>query len=331
MRLYINLKIALRSIIGHKVQSLVSVLGLGIGLGSIILISMLYMHENSFDSNIPENNQVYRVLHGTNSNIPFPVGETAKNDIPLIDDFFRYHQSREFEIRQNGKDIIKENRFACADTSIFSCLGIDLVIGKTAESSNEVCISEKMAQKYFSNGDAMNKTYEARLNNEFINLTVCGIYKDFPSNSSLAPNFISHTDLIGEFLGTRKKLLGEYGSETKTFRTNWEKNVCITYVKINTEANANDVTEQLQKYSSKFEAESKKEKAFSLQAATDVYLQSAEISDIYSRRGNANELKYFYSYCPFYINYCNCQLHFSYQSKNGWTPKRIWCKKSTWR
>jgi len=301
MKTYINFKIAVRSIINSKVQSLVSILGLGIGLGSIILISMLYMHENSFDSYIPENNQLYRVLHGTHSSLPFPFGETAKNDIPSIDNFFRYYQSREFEIRQNGKDIIVEKRFACADPAIFNCLGIDLVIGKAAESNNEVAISENMAQKYFSNGDAMNKTFEARLNNEFINLTICGIYKDFPSNSSLSPNFISHTDLIGEFLGTRKKLLGEYGSENETFRTNWEKDVCITYVKINTEANANDITEQLQEYNSRFEAESKKEKAFSLQAATDVYLQSADISDIYSRRGNANELKYFLAIALFIL------------------------------
>jgi len=301
MRLYINLKIALRSITGNKAQSLVSILGLGIGLGAIILISMLYMHENSFDRYIPDNNQVYRVLHGEHSNIPFPVGETAKNDIPAIDDFFRYHQSGEFEIRQNGRDIIKEKRFACADPAIFNCLGIDLVVGKYAESSNEVAISEKIAQKYFSNGDAMNKILEVRLNNEFINLTVCGIYKELPSNSSLAPNFISHTDLIDEFLGTRKKLLGEYGSDIETFRTSWERDVCVTYLKINSEANAIDITEQLQNYRSRFEEESKREKLFSLQPATDVYLGSQEIIDNYSRRGNANELKYFIAIALFIL------------------------------
>lgn len=301
MKQSINIKIALRSIINNKVQSLVSVLGLGIGLGSIILISLLYMHENSFDRYIPENDRLYRVLHGTNSSMPFPFGEAAKNDIPSIDGFFRYHQSGEFEIRQNGKDIIEEYRFACADSSIFNCLGIDFIIGKTAESRNEVAISGKMARKYFSNGNAINKTFEARLNNEFIKLTVCGIYKDFPSNSSLAPNFISHTDLIDEFLGTRNKRLGEYGSEVGKFKTNWERDVCITYFKINTKANPKDVTELLQKYSDRFEDESKRERSFSLQAATDVYLQSAEISDIYSRRGNANELKYFVAIALFIL------------------------------
>ena len=158
-----------------------------------------------------------------------------------------------------------------------------------------------MAKKYFPNGDAMNKTLEARLNNEFINLTVCGIFKDFPSNSSLAPNFVSHTDLIDEFLGTFKQRLGEYGSEVETFKTSWERDVCITYLKINTKSNAEDVTKQLQKYSDRFEGESKKEQAFSLQPATDVYLQSEGINDIYSRRGNANELKYYIAIALFIL------------------------------
>ncbi len=301
MRLYIDLKIAFKSIVKSKTESLVSILGLGIGMGSIMLLLMLYMHENSFDRYIPENDQVYRVLHGTNSNIPFIVGETAKNDIPSVNDFFRYHQNREFEIRLDKTDIIEEHRFACADASIFNLLGIDFVIGKTAESRNEVAISEKMAMKYFPDGNALNKTFEARLNNEFINLTVCGIFKDFPSNSSLAPNFVSHTDLIDEFLGTQKKLLGEYSSEAKGFKTSWERDVCITYFKLNEKSNPKDVAEQLQKYSDRFEEESKKEKAFSLQAATDVYLQSDEISDIYSRRGNANELKYYMAIALFIL------------------------------
>jgi putative ABC transport system permease protein len=164
-----------------------------------------------------------------------------------------------------------------------------------------VAVSETMARKYFPDGDAMNKTIEARLNNEFINLTVCGVFKDFPSNSSLAPNFVSHTDLIDEFLGTQKKQLGEYGSEVGTFKTSWERDVCITYVKINPESSKEGVTEQLQRYKQRFEGESKKEQAFSLQAATDVYLQSGEISDVYSRRGSANELMYYIAIALFIL------------------------------
>ncbi len=158
-----------------------------------------------------------------------------------------------------------------------------------------------MAKKYFSGGDALNKNIEARFNDEFIDLTVCGIFKDFPSNSSLAPKFISHTDFIDEFLGTRKKRLGEYGSEVETFKTDWERDACITYLKINAKSNPLDVAEQLQEYSNRFEDDSKKEKAFTLQVATDVYLQSENITDIYSKRGNVNELKYYIAIALFIL------------------------------
>ena len=145
------------------------------------------------------------------------------------------------------------------------------------------------------------KTFEARLNNKFIDFTVCGIFKDFPSNSSLTPRFISHTDLIGEFLGNRKKLLGEYKSENDEFKTNWERGVCVTYVKINKQTNANMVSKQLQKYCDRFKEEKNQKKAFSLQPVTDVYLQSSDIIDTYSRRGNANELKYFLAIALFIL------------------------------
>jgi len=301
MKSSINLRIAFRSIQKNKLQSTVSILGLGIGLGSIILISMLYMHEISFDKFMPNNDQVYRVLHGSNSSLPFPFAETAKNDIPGIDDFFRYHQSGEFEIRKDGKEIIKETQFACADSSIYEFLGIDFLIGKPAESINDIAISEKMASKYFSDGNAMNKTIEARLNNDFIVLNVCGIFKDLPSNSSLNPRFISHTDMIGEFLGNFKKMLGEYRTENDEFKTNWKKEVCITYIKINKQAIPNTVSEQLQKYVDRIDEEKDQKEAFSLQPATDVYLQSSDITDIYSRRGNKNELKYFIAIALFIL------------------------------
>jgi putative ABC transport system permease protein len=328
MRLSINLKIALRSIQNNKVQSLVSILGLGIGLGSVFLISLLYMHEVSFDKYIPDSKQVYRILHGSNSSTPFPLGETATNDIPSIDAYFRYHQSGEIEIRQNGVEIIEEHRFACADASVFNILGIDLIIGKTAESRNEVAISEAMARKYFSNGDAIHKTIEARLNNDFINLTVCGVYKDFPSNSSLAPNFIAHTDLIDEFLGTQKKLFGEYGSDAETFKTDWERDICITYIKINENANPDEVTQQLQKYRDQFEGETKRETTFSLQASTDVYLQSQEISDNYSRRGNANELIYFVAIALFILTIAIFNYIFLTKAKMGERLKEFGVKRA---
>jgi putative ABC transport system permease protein len=288
----LNFKIAIRSITKNKVQSLISIIGLGIGLGCILLITMLYLHENSFNRDIPQNDQIYRVIHGENSNTPFPLGEAAAQQIPAIEKYFRYYQSGEFEIKNSNNSIVKDKRFACADQSIFDDFGVELLIGRAAESINDVAISEQTAQKYFKE-NPVNKELQVRLNNEFINLTVCGVYENFPANSTLAPNFVSHTDLIAEFLGSRKKLLGEYGDEFDSYKTNWDRGVCQTYIKLNEQSNVSQVCNQLQGFSKRFKDVQKQKLRFSLQAVSDIYLHSENIVDIFSRRGNANELKYY--------------------------------------
>ena len=61
-----DFKIAVRNIHRNKVQSIISIMGLGIGLGCIILLMALIVHEKSFDKFIPDYNNVFRVLHGVN-------------------------------------------------------------------------------------------------------------------------------------------------------------------------------------------------------------------------------------------------------------------------
>jgi len=50
-----------------------------------------------------------------------------------------------------------------------------------------------------------------------------------------------------------------------------------------------------------------------LQPATDVYLQSSDITDTYSRRGNANELKYFIAIALFILIIAMVNYSYSYQ------------------
>jgi putative ABC transport system permease protein len=48
-----DFKAAIRNIFRNKVPSAISILGLGIGLGCIILLLALIIHEKSFDRHIP--------------------------------------------------------------------------------------------------------------------------------------------------------------------------------------------------------------------------------------------------------------------------------------
>ena len=77
-----DFKIAVRNILRNKVQSAISILGLGIGLGSIILLLALIVHETSFDKFIPGYSNVNRIIFGQTYNTPFPLAEEMKKDFP---------------------------------------------------------------------------------------------------------------------------------------------------------------------------------------------------------------------------------------------------------
>ena len=174
MKINLDLKIAYRSILQNKVQSVISILGLGIGLGCILLLTLLFLHENSFNETIPDKDRLYRVALGDNCRTTYPLAETARDEVPGIQDFFRIFQKNKFDIKTAENEIILENNIACTDPALFKIWGIDFLIGHPAKSHTEVAISEKMATKYFNSNNPVNETIEARLNNEFVTLTICG-------------------------------------------------------------------------------------------------------------------------------------------------------------
>jgi putative ABC transport system permease protein len=289
-----NVKIGIRNILQNKVHSLISILGLGIGLGCILLLSLLYIHENSFNRNIPNYNQLHRVIQGADCRTSYPLGEAIKNDNPQINNFFRYYAVSEFELKNNENEIIQEGSFTCSDASIFDCLGINMIIGGAASSKNEVAISEKTAKKYFNEQNPTGQILQVRLNDQFIDLIISGVFKNLPSNSTLDPNFIADINLTEELIGGRKKMLGEYGYAYDGFKTNWDQCNLNTYLLLNNKANVDDVEKNIQKFKDQQKDDKYKSMDYSLQPVADIYLKSNDLSgNLFSRQGNANELKYY--------------------------------------
>jgi putative ABC transport system permease protein len=288
-----NLKMPIRGIFKNKLQSAISIFGLGIGLGCIMLLALLYIHENSFDRYIPDHQRLYRVIQGNDCQTSYLLGDAIKAEMPQVKSFFRYYQTPDVELRTGNNEIVKDKLFAFSDPSIFQCLGIDFRLGAPARSPSEVTISEKTAKKYFNNESAIGKVLQVRLNENFIPLTVTGIYKYFPSNSTLSPEFIAYIDLTGEVFGFEKKMFGQYNSGYDEFK-NWDRNAFYTYLQLNTSASSDEVTESLQKYKDLSADERRQKMAFRLQPLTDIYMKSNELTaNNFTRLGNEQELIYY--------------------------------------
>lgn len=289
---YSNLKISIRNFLKNKIQSAISIIGLGIGLGCILLISILAIHENSFDSFVPGKENVYRVLHGDNCLNPYPLAVSAKNDIPAIKDFFRFHQAYQIEYRNPQNIIVPERYFAFADESIFKCLGVKFRVGLHAQSKSEIAISESMAQKHFGNKSPIGAIMSFKFKNEFKPLAVSGVFADFPSNSSIRPNCIANIELTADWLDQQQNIVGQYRSNDDFL--SWDKSNYSTYFVLNKNGNPGDVSNALLKYKENYTEDKRKKAAFRLQPITDVYLKSSDLtSNTFTRIGNANEMRYY--------------------------------------
>ena len=293
MNLPINLKLSIRSIFKNKVQSIISILGLGIGLGCVFLLLLLYIHENSFDKSIPQKENLYRVIRGEDCSTTYPLGYTIQAEIPQISSFFRIHQVRQVELRNTNNVFLKDNNFACADSSIYRSLGIRILEGRVSRTINEICVSSSIADKYFAKEDPINQLMKIKIGEQFCELSVCGVYKDFPTYSSLYPNFIGHIDLIDRFSSYKRKNLGHYTSSKNKFK-DWNHFDLHTYIRLSSKANPDQVEQSLQAYKNRTTNEKIKVLDYHLQSVSDVYLHSNHLNgNAYTRKGNPSELIYF--------------------------------------
>ncbi|MBI9056177.1 MAG: FtsX-like permease family protein [Labilibaculum sp.] len=293
MKLPISLKLSIRSILKNKVQSVISILGLGIGLGCVFLLLLLYIHENSFDKFIPQKENLYRIIRGEDCNTTYPLGSTIQAEIPQVNSFFRIHQVSQVELKNANNVLLKDDNFACADSSIYKNLGIKIRNGSVPRSVNEICISSSIADKYFAKEDPINQLLKIKIGEQFCDLSVCGVYKDFPAYSSLHPNFIGHIHLMDKFSSHKRKKWGHYTSSKNNFR-DWNHFDLQTYVRLTSKAKPAMVEQSLQAYKNRTSDEKIMVLDYHLQPVSDIYLHSNNLNrNFYTRKGNPSELIYF--------------------------------------
>lgn len=288
-----DIKSVIRSIWRNKVTSSISILGLGIGLGCIIILLALIIHEKSFDTYIPDHRNVYRIIFGSNSQVQYPLAESMKNDFPEVKGFFRYYQANSVQLKTPDNQMVMENNFGFADSSLYRILGIDFLSGNPANSVSEVAISDKSAVKYFGNISPIGSVIPVRFPEGFLRLTVSGVYKSFPSNSTLDPAFIADIKLSEKMLRQFQRSLGDYG-RVENQPPGWSNTEFMSLILLGKNADPDALVLKMDRYREFFTRPGQDTLIFRLQPVSDIYLGSQEISgSFFLRRGNARELTYY--------------------------------------
>jgi putative ABC transport system permease protein len=180
---------SLRSLVKQRPYSFVNILGLTIGVASVLMLIIWISVETSFDKFHKDADRLYRVnmmfktpnQNINSASINAPAGPEFKREFPVVENMVRF-DLREESVIYN--DITIKLKVIYTDSTFFSMFSFDLVTGNKSEcltSPLGIVLTERTVRKIFGSGDPLGKgillagkTY-----------TVTAIAKDPPVNTNM--------------------------------------------------------------------------------------------------------------------------------------------------
>ena len=156
------LKISLRKMARQKMNTLITVGGLALGIASAVFIFSFILNEISYDRFNKNQENIFRVVTGNMGEpdawvgTPAPLGPVLISSMPEVKEFVRT-KVREAFVRVDNKSF-HEKKVLCADPSLFNVFSFPVIEGNAnnlLSDPNSVVISESAAKKYFGDKDPL--------------------------------------------------------------------------------------------------------------------------------------------------------------------------------
>ncbi|MBA7531339.1 hypothetical protein ES705_23551 [subsurface metagenome] len=198
--------ISLRSLATHKIYTFINILGLAIGMASVLLITIYVLHELSYDKFHRNADQIYRVtvhgkLRGIDLNAAVTAPPMAEALVEENDAVIRSTRIGHFDawLVSNGDIKYNEDNFLFTDSNFFRLFSFNLLKGNPDSvliKPRSIVLTESTAKKYFGDEDPIGK--KLRIETEENYYTVTGLMEDVPDNSHF------HFDLLGSIVTLEK-------------------------------------------------------------------------------------------------------------------------------
>lgn len=203
---YNHIKISYRSLLRNKLFALVNILGLSIGIASVVLIGLYVNYETSYDKFFDDSDRIYRLAlnrvypnrnkqFGTSSVMLAP---TLSENYPQVESATRLHRlffNNNIEVTiEDTNESFDETKFLFADSTYFDVFSYPFLVGdpeKALTQIDGVVLTESTALKYFNTVDVLGKSINANGGA----LQVTGVIANIPANSHI------HFDLLGSMFG----------------------------------------------------------------------------------------------------------------------------------
>jgi putative ABC transport system permease protein len=209
-----------RSLVKQIPYSFVNILGLTIGVASVLIIIIWISVETSFDKFHKDRDQLYRVgmimktpnKEINSAEINAPAGPEFKKEFPVVENMVRFELDEQSVIYNNK---ITKLQVIYTDSTFFDMFSFDLVAGNKQNCLNSplgIVLTEKTVKRIFGSEDPMGKGI--LISGE--TFTVTAVAKDPPVNTNMQFECLAPLSVIA-----RKMHIGWDGGLS-----------CYTYLKL---------------------------------------------------------------------------------------------------
>jgi len=195
------LKTLLRVSLRNRLFTSINLIGLSLGIASVLMILIWITHELSFDKHYEDSDQIYRVMsYGTKymqegmDGSPAILVMKSREVLPEVISATTFEESGSNFLEANGLGFYESNGLFC-DTSFFEIFNYPFVHGSAKGAFNEVysiILNETLAMKFFGRTDVINEA----LVFEDIPVRVSAVIKDLPKYSSLQFEYLISYNLL---------------------------------------------------------------------------------------------------------------------------------------
>jgi len=229
-----------RSMKKNAAYSFINIIGLALGLATVLLILIYVLDEYGYDRFHTNSNDIYRVvgtIHSGSNDLQTAFSPTAtfdavKSDFPEVEFASRVNYFNQNNIQYKEKSF--ELQGIDADPDFLKMFSFGFIQGNwhtALDQDNSIVITENLAHKLFDQEDALNKVVKIGADREAV---VTGILKNLPQNSHLQFSFIT------PFSYLTNGFPRYYGS--------WGNFGLYNYIKLNPGASSDKTQTKLQEY-----------------------------------------------------------------------------------
>jgi putative ABC transport system permease protein len=192
------IKIVLRNLWRYKGYTSLNIIGMAIGIAALVWGYQTFRYSFSFDNFHKDREIIYRGLSykdggdGVKGIFPMSIVKHAQNDFSGITEAVRF-DSRGLNVKFDKDEPFAE-QVHFTDQGFFNLFNFPLVAGTNdINDLSAILITERTAKKYFGNQNPLGKTLTFYSGEAYaLPLTVKGVLKDPPANSTIRFDFISN-------------------------------------------------------------------------------------------------------------------------------------------